>query len=121
MISIKIIKEIRENLKLSHLVMWGYNGKQECIATHGKTIKQSKEAAEFGNKIKKNLKWLDCFCCTEPLDRTCRNCSFWQQYQYKPGAIIPNPNNSIGHCMFLPKKTIRYEFDRACKEFESVA
>ena len=74
-ISIKKVKEIREELQLTHIIIFGIgkDGKQ-YVATHGKTVKNSKEAAEAGNHLKKMLGWPDNLCKDVPLERICKNC-----------------------------------------------
>ena len=56
-ISIERVKELAKACGLSHCVVYGWDGKQQHVATWGKTIEQCSEAADFGNKLKTALGW----------------------------------------------------------------
>jgi len=114
---IKEVKNIREQFNFTHLVILGIksDGKQH-IATHGKTLIQAKEAANIGNQLKKKLEWPSNISNSEPLERKCENCSFWQRGYHRPGDVIES--NMHGKCMFNPDPIKRYEQDRACGYFE---
>ena len=117
MISIKEAKQLREKLGLTHLVILGVSddGKQH-VATHGKSIVQAKEAANMGNNLKKEIGWPSSLCHSQPLERKCENCSYWQRKRLDHSERIPE--NWPGRCMFNPEPIIRYAEDRACVNFE---
>lgn len=117
MISIKRIKQIREELQLTHLVLFGIdaNGVQH-IATYGKTKINAEQAAEAGNNLKKSLKWPEDMCNSKPLDRICYNCSFWKMKKTDPG--YPIPEFFPGKCFHDPSPIVRNENDIACFHFE---
>lgn len=76
MISIKETKKIREQLGLTHLVIFGIDdGNTYHVATHGKTEKHARESAKAGNHLKKILKFPDHLCDDLPLQRVCANCN----------------------------------------------
>lgn len=116
-IKIEKIKEIREELDLSQIIVFGisFDGQQH-VATHGKTKVDSKLAAEAGNSLKKVLQWPKDLCNSKPLERKCKNCSFWQQNYHRPGDPIDHPFH--GKCLFEPSKVNRDENDIACGHFE---
>jgi len=120
MISIKEVKQIRENFGFTHLVILGIsNDGKHHVATHGKTVVQAKEAANIGNQLKKEIGWPQNLCNSKPLERICEHCSFWQRGYHHPGDVIQS--NMHGKCMFNPEPTKRYEQDRACGNFEPSA
>lgn len=116
-ISIKQTKQIREQLNLSHIVIYGISETGEKqISTHGKTATDAKQAAEIGNKIKKEFGWPQVFYNSKPLERKCEYCSYFQRGYHRPGDVIES--NMHGKCMFNPEPIKRYEKDRACGHFE---
>ena len=105
-ISIKKVKQIREELKLTHIVIFGVdaNGRQ-YVATHGETEKNAKEAAIAGNKLKSVLGWPDYLCHDKPLERKCGNCEY---YEPDYGIFTANgwtQDGSKGKCLLTPYKT----------------
>ena len=78
MISIRRLAEIREELNVTHLILFSIdeNGVQN-VATHGKSEKQAIEAAEMGNKLKMELGW-NKHLNTRPVERKCINCDYFQ-------------------------------------------
>lgn len=117
MITIKELKEIRESLGLTHIIIFGVDEKgMQHVATHGKTITQAKEASEMGNNLKRHLKWPEKLCNLKPLERICQNCTFWQRGYHRPGDVIES--NMHGSCMYSPAKAKRFEQDNACGSFE---
>jgi proline racemase len=115
MITVKQTKEIRELLGLSHIVIFGVTSdNNNLVSTHGKTVNQAKEAAHYGNVIKKALGWPLQLCKSEPLERICRNCDYYQWY--KPQ--FENQNALAGSCMYQPNPIDRKPKDRACSNFE---
>ena len=117
MISIKEAKQIREQFGFTHIVILGID--EDCkqyVATHGKSRVNSKQAADMGNHMKKELHWPVKDCNAKPLERICQNCSFFQRGYHRPGDVIQS--NMHGKCMFNPEPIKRYEQDRACGNFE---
>ena len=117
MIKISKAKEIMGSLGFTHLVIFGISkdGKQH-VATHGKTKRQAREAAEAGNNLKKRLGWPGNLCNSKPLEGICGNCSFWQSRYHAPGSAISN--DVRGACMLKAESTNRFEKDIACLSFE---
>lgn len=114
MIPIKKVKQIREDLGLTHIVIFGMvEGERNFVATHGKSAFQAKEASQYGNNLKKRLGWPLQLCRSEPLERVCKNCSF---YKY--------PNHSDitygieGKCMVEPHIITRDREAIACHHFD---
>lgn len=117
MIPAKKAKQIREELGLTHLVIFGITPDSvQHIATHGKTRSQAAESALFGNHIKHDLGWPLKDCQSKPLERKCENCDYWQRGYHRPGDVIEK--NMHGKCMFNPEPIKRFEEDRACGNFE---
>lgn len=56
-IPIKALKIMAAHLKLTHIVVFGYDGKNQCVATYGKTTEGCAQAAAFGNRMKDQLGW----------------------------------------------------------------
>jgi len=83
-ISIKTIEKIRKELGLTHLVIFGINcdGVQH-VASDGASVSDAIEAATFGNKLKENPSRPKNLYNSKPLERLCKNCSFWQ-VKFKP-------------------------------------
>jgi hypothetical protein len=78
-IPIQTVKEIREQLGLTHVVILGLepDGTQH-VATHGETEAQARQAAEAGNKLKASLGWPESLCKSKPVARQCANCVFFR-------------------------------------------
>lgn len=109
MISIKRLAELREELGVTHLILFSIdeNGNQN-VATHGKSEMHAVEAAEYGNKLKKQLGW-DKHLNTKPLERKCVNCDFYER--------IPGFGYTPEYCCFsVPKQSIG-EGRKACGNF----
>ena len=118
-IKISKVKAIREELGLTHIIIFGIDesGVQH-IATHGQTVKNAKEAAIAGNKLKKTLGWPENLCHDQPLDRICRNC-----YYYKPDYGIFTATGWTGRgdygiCKVLPDSSPHKKEDEWCSFFE---
>lgn len=112
MISIKRIKEIREEFNFSHIVIFGFtkeNGEQH-VATHGKTELDSIEAADMGNNYKKDLGFPESKCNDKPLERICNNC-----YSLQKCKLL---KSEYHECVIEPMKAIRDPEDKACSKFE---
>ena len=56
-IPIKALKIMADNLKLTHVVVFAWDGKNQHVATYGKTIEACSQAADFGNRMKDQLGW----------------------------------------------------------------
>lgn len=58
-IPIKALKEFSEKYKLTHVIVFAHdeNETTDHIATYGRTIDQCSQAADFGNKLKDELRW----------------------------------------------------------------
>lgn len=115
MITIKEIKSIRENLNLTHVVLFGVdNDGKHHVATHGENKIQSEEAATLGNSLKRALGWSEKKCNTKPLKRICVNCN----YLHCGDRIIAEENNLEQNCMFEPKPIKRMSHAIACHNFD---
>ncbi len=76
-ISIKKAKEIREELGLTHLVIFGIdNDGDQYVVTHGESKYHARQAAAMGNNLRQNLGWHEKYCHEKPLERICGNCEF---------------------------------------------
>jgi hypothetical protein len=74
-IPIKKAKEVREQLGLTHLVIFGVDSDGvRYVATHGKSKVHAREAADAGNRLKSALDWPLHHCNSEPVERVCRTC-----------------------------------------------
>lgn len=113
MIPIKKAKQIRVELGLTHLVIFGItpDGIQH-VATHGDSKLNANEAANAGNKLKKELGWPLDLCNSKPIERICENCEYWQRNEIHYSERIPKP--WPGKCLWLPQKIERYDKDIAC-------
>jgi hypothetical protein len=117
MIPIKKVKQIREDLNLSAIVIYGIDAEgREHVSTHGKMRLEASIAAELGNKLKKILDWPANKCNSKPLERICSHCEYWQRGYHRPGDVILA--NQDGKCLYEPAKVLRYEKDTACGRFE---
>lgn len=106
MIPIKKLKQIREDLDLAQIIIFGVDENlKQYVASHGKTNLDAKQCADFANEIKKELNWPE-----KPLERICDNCHYlkWPdarglQYGeshkclYEPKAILKNPQSIACH------------------------
>ena len=118
-ISIQDIKAIRENMGVTHLVVFAIapDGSQH-VATHGEMECDAKEAAEAGNKLKHALGWPDELCRDKPLQRIHDNCAF---YEKDWGIHCFNGwsgDGRHGFCCIEQKKVSVIGEERACKEFQ---
>jgi hypothetical protein len=116
MIKINEAKEIREQLNLTHVVIFGVDkeGKQH-VATHGKSKGQAIEAATLGNSLKNELNWPKQLCKSTPQERICKLCDYFKRGYHRPGDVIED--NKKGLCMYSPEPIPRYEKDIACHNF----
>lgn len=56
-IPIKALKIMAQHLKLTHIIVFAYDGKSEHVASYGKTIDACSQAADFANRMKDQLGW----------------------------------------------------------------
>jgi uncharacterized small protein (DUF1192 family) len=56
-IPIKTVREFARKHKLTHAIVFGYDGNKQHVATYGESVEQCAQAADFGNKLKKALGW----------------------------------------------------------------
>jgi len=118
-INIAQAKEWRESIDATHLVVFAVSrdGRQH-VATHGETERNAKEAAKAGNRLKAALGWPGDLCQAKPVERKCKNCSF-----YKPdyGVFCFNGwsgDGSSGHCLWLAHPRVATRRDDKCSNFE---
>lgn len=114
--SIKIseVKKIREDLNMTHIVIFAIDEKNYYhVATHGKTKVQAQEAAKAGNNLKKQLGFPLEDCKSKPLERICGNCDYWKR-THRPGY----PVEKYGRCYYESNLINRNEDDRACNHLE---
>lgn len=118
-IRISKVKEWREEIDATHIVVFaiGRNG-QLHVATHGETEHDANEAAKAGNKLKAALEWPEELCCTKPIERICKNCTF-----YKPDYGIHcfngwTQDGSKGYCLYQASRRIETKADEKCADFE---
>lgn len=119
-ITIPMINDIREWIGATHIVVFARDDSTGItqVATHGKTVKNSKEAAKAGNNLKKYLGWPEELCHDEPLERIHKNCRY-----YTPDYGIHCMNGwsqkgSNGYCGVEPVKIKVEGNDVACRYFE---
>lgn len=116
MIPIKEAKRIREELNLTHLVLFGIDKDgAHHICTHGGSFLQAKQAADYGNNLKRSLGWPERLCQSKPLPRICDNCSFFDDL-HAPGCRNLDPTS--GRCYHGPVSIVRNSHDIACNHFE---
>ena len=67
-IPINWAKRIAEDLGYSQVIIHGFDGKtgMQCVTTYGKSLKDCKNAADGGNKLKQLLKWPEEYCNAQP-------------------------------------------------------
>lgn len=116
-IPIATVKEMRERLGATHLVLFAVDADGQHVATHGESEQHAREAAKAGNKLKSALGWPEDLCATNPLPRICKNCVF-----FKPdhGMWCFNGwsgDGSSGHCLVEPGVK-RVGADHGCRHFE---
>jgi len=103
---------------MTHIVVFSVdeNGRQ-YVATHGKSEKDAQEAAIAGNNLKKALNWPVEDCNSKPLERICKNCSF---YEVDRGIHCANGwsgSGRAGYCLYEPKR-VSTRSDSKCSHFE---
>jgi hypothetical protein len=115
---IKDLKEVREKLGLTHLVVFGItpDGKYH-VGTHGQSILNSHEAADAGNHLKKVLNFPDHLCDSIPLERVCGNCHYYTSYYGIPDMIDWDRYDITGNCSLMPYK-MNTNYENFCLAFE---
>jgi hypothetical protein len=111
-IPIQKIKQWREEIKATHIVVFAIDDSKLYVATHGENPKQAKEAAVMGNNLKKELGWEPNLCKEEPLQRTCSNCTY-----YKPEKCSYYTEGNAGNCQLEPI-IVKKQHDDKCRHFE---
>ena len=121
-IGIAQVKAWREEIDATHIVVFavGRDGRQH-VATHGETERDAREAAQDGNELKSALGWPENLCRERPLERLCKNCSF-----YKPDYGIHcfngwSGDGSHGMCMYQASRRVATTQDDTCADFEPKA
>lgn len=115
--TVKKAKEIREQLDLRCIVLFGIDDDLgQHVISHGKDKINAVFAAEYANDLKEHLKWPKELCNAKPLKRICENCDYYRRNKVEPGDRIPS--NWSGKCFLNPEAALRKEQDRACKYFE---
>ncbi len=118
MIKISQIKQIREELGMTHLVVFAIDKDgQQHFATHGETFANAKEAAKVGNNLKKSLGWPEDLCKSKPLDRICKNCFFWEADYGIHCFNGWSGDGSNGYCNFEPQRLAKSS-SSYCSKFE---
>ncbi len=116
-ISIAEAKSIREQLGLTHLVIWGVDQKGiQHVATHGESEIDAVGAAVVGNQIKTMLGWDESLCKPKPMPRTCGNCCYFER-DY--GTFCVNgwsQDGRSGKCLSEPTAR-RTEEQHGCRYF----
>jgi hypothetical protein len=111
-IPIKKVKQIREMLKATQVVIYAVGDNSEmCVATHGRSEKDARIAAEIGNFIKKNVGFPDYLCHAQPLARKCSNCEFFT------GDAQLLREGQPGECQLEPTVIPKWPADK-CQHFE---
>lgn len=117
-ISIDQAKQIREAIGATRVVVFATDADNDmCVATHGETRINSKEAAIAGNKLKSALGWPESLCRSKPLERLCKNCVYWEPDYGTHCFNGWSKDGTTGFCGAEPKKTTTAQ-DRTCRFFE---
>lgn len=53
------LREFAKAHGMTHAILLAHDGKQDHVVTWGETAAQGKQAADFGNELKKQLGWPD--------------------------------------------------------------
>ena len=57
-IPIKELKALAKRRHLTHVIVWAFDeGKEQHVATFGRSVEDCAQAADFGNKLKDALGW----------------------------------------------------------------
>jgi hypothetical protein len=115
MIPVEKAKEIREDLDLIMMVVFGMDrlGNQ-VVVTDGKTIADAECANNVGNELKNYLEWPEERCNHRLPERKCGNCHYWENLAEGHDMT----HGYSGLCCFNPVKSPRDEYDIACAHIE---
>ncbi len=109
MIPIKKVKQIREDLNLTNIVIFGIDENLgQYVFSHGKTTADARRSAAFANHMRNFLKWPENMCNSKPIERICENCDYLRW----------NEKGDVSACMYEPQIIMRRPKDRACSHFE---
>lgn len=50
----------------THVIIYAYDGEAGHVVTCGKSTEHAGQAAEFGNRLKRELKWPESLCADQP-------------------------------------------------------
>lgn len=94
---------------VTHVLIYSYNIKDGMhqVLTYGTTDVNAGQIAEYGNKLKNNMGFLDKDCKSIPLEKCCGNCQFFKTSIHK----------TYGFCMAEPLKIDREINDIACRYY----
>jgi hypothetical protein len=56
-IPIKALEELSKKCGYDHVICFATKGKEQYVATYGRTIEECDQAAQFGDKMKDGLGW----------------------------------------------------------------
>lgn len=56
---IKPLKQISKEYDLKQVIIFAWDGDLQHVATYGQTVEECDKAAQFGDDLKKALKWED--------------------------------------------------------------
>ena len=116
-IPVSYVKKIREEIGASHLIIFAVSPDgANHVATHGESPRNARQAAVFGNKLKKELGFPADLCRSTTIERICKKCSYW-----KPdyGTWCFNGwtgDGTQGHCHLEPTP-ISKPADSICSHF----
>jgi hypothetical protein len=118
-ISIKKVKEIREELGATHLIIFAIDAdKIQHIATHGLTEQNANEAAEGGDRLRAALGWPEKLCKVKPLIRSCKNCTYWEADWGIHCVNGWTGDGKVGFCHVYPNEKSKHADDDKCCMFE---
>lgn len=115
-------KEIREELGLTHIVIFGVDEDgNQYVATHGLSDQNAREAAIAGNKLKTALGWPENLCKDKPLARVHKNCAFYKQDFGMHCFNGWTGDGREGYCLAFPDSRKKYDGEEhGCIYFQPV-
>jgi len=117
-VSVAAAKELRERIGATHVVVFAvYEDGEQCVATHGKTQTNAREAAAAGNRLKSAIGWPEHLCQSQPVRRECANCAFWKLDRGVFTATGWTGDGETGDCHLEPR-TVFKRGDSLCGSFE---
>ncbi len=65
---VRIAEDISKEFNQSHVIILTHDETEgiDHLVTYGKTVEQCDQAAEFGNRLKKQMGWPSSLCESEP-------------------------------------------------------